>query len=103
MDKTRLSQEEWRRVEEVHHEALEHRPEPRSAFVTAACGSEYSHSRLIAPFYQFAGLALDYALTRSWDGARYTGGLTFSLSSIRVLRRASPGKDKYDRELSRRN
>src|SRR6516165_3342346 len=45
MAKTRLSQEEWRRVEEVYHEALEHRPESRIAFVTAACGSDSSLRR----------------------------------------------------------
>src|SRR3974390_172651 len=39
MEKTRLNQEEWRRVEEVYHEALEHRPESRAAFVPAACGA----------------------------------------------------------------
>jgi serine/threonine protein kinase len=42
MEKTRLSQEEWRRVEEVYHEALEHRPESRAAFVTAACAGDSS-------------------------------------------------------------
>jgi serine/threonine protein kinase/Tol biopolymer transport system component len=45
MEKTRLSQEEWRRVEEVYHEALEHRPESRTAFVTAACGADSSLRR----------------------------------------------------------
>ena len=45
MAKTRLSQEEWRRVEEVYHEALEHRPESRAAFVTAACGVDSSLRR----------------------------------------------------------
>jgi hypothetical protein len=40
MEKTRLNQEEWRRVEDVYHEALEHRPESRAAFVTAACGAD---------------------------------------------------------------
>jgi serine/threonine protein kinase len=45
MEKTRLSQEEWRRVEEVYHEALEHRPESRASFVTAACGSDSSLRR----------------------------------------------------------
>jgi serine/threonine protein kinase len=45
MEKTRLSQEEWRRVEEVYHEALEHRPESRAAFVTAACGGDSSLRR----------------------------------------------------------
>ena len=45
MEKTRLSQEEWRRIEEVYHEALEHRPESRAAFVTAACGADSSLRR----------------------------------------------------------
>jgi serine/threonine protein kinase len=45
MEKTRPSQEEWRRVEEVYHEALEHRPESRAAFVTAACGGDSSLRR----------------------------------------------------------
>ena len=45
MEKTRLSQEEWRRVEEVYHEALEHRPESRAAFVTAACSGDPSLRR----------------------------------------------------------
>src|SRR3974390_2239209 len=45
MAKTRLSHEEWRRVEEVYHEALEHRSESRVAFVTAACGSDSSLRR----------------------------------------------------------
>ena len=44
MDKT-MSQENWRRVEEVYHEALEHRPESRAAFVTAACGADASLRR----------------------------------------------------------
>ena len=38
MEKNRLSQEDWRRVEEVYHEALEHRPESRAASITVACG-----------------------------------------------------------------
>jgi serine/threonine protein kinase len=42
MEKTKLSQEEWRRVEEVYHEALEHRPESRAAFITAACAGDSS-------------------------------------------------------------
>ncbi|HKE28149.1 MAG TPA: WD40 repeat domain-containing serine/threonine protein kinase [Bryobacteraceae bacterium] len=45
MEKTRISQEDWRRVEEVYHEALEHRPESRVAFVTAACGGDSSLRR----------------------------------------------------------
>jgi serine/threonine protein kinase len=45
MAKTRPSQDEWRRVEEVYHEALEHRPESRAAFVTAACGGDSSLRR----------------------------------------------------------
>jgi Tol biopolymer transport system component/predicted Ser/Thr protein kinase len=45
MEKARLSQEQWRRVEEVYHEALEHRPESRAAFVTAACGADSSLRR----------------------------------------------------------
>jgi serine/threonine protein kinase len=45
MAKTRPSQEEWKRVEEVYHEALEHRPESRAAFVTAACGGDSSLRR----------------------------------------------------------
>jgi serine/threonine protein kinase len=44
-EKTRPSQEEWRRVEEVYHEALEHRPESRAAFVTAACAGDSSLRR----------------------------------------------------------
>ena len=45
MAKARLSHEEWRRVEEVYHEALEHRAESRAAFVTAACASDSSLRR----------------------------------------------------------
>jgi len=45
MEKTRPSQDEWRRVEEVYHEALEHRPESRAAFVIAACGGDSSLRR----------------------------------------------------------
>src|SRR6516164_9665342 len=45
MEKTRLSQDEWRRVEEVYHEALEHRAESGAAFVTAACGGDSSLRR----------------------------------------------------------
>ena len=45
METTRPSQEEWRRVEELYHEALEHRPESRAAFVTAACGGNSSLRR----------------------------------------------------------
>src|SRR6516225_6405292 len=40
MPKIAFNQEQWRRVEEVYHEALEHRPESRAAFVTAACGGD---------------------------------------------------------------
>ena len=42
MPKIALNQEQWRRVEEIYHEALEHRPESRIAFVTAACGADSS-------------------------------------------------------------
>ena len=45
MPKTAFNQEQWRRVEEVYHEALEHRPESRAAFVTAVCGSDSSLRR----------------------------------------------------------
>jgi hypothetical protein len=36
-------QEEWRRVEEVYQEALEHRQESRTAFVTAAYSGDSSY------------------------------------------------------------
>jgi hypothetical protein len=46
MPKIALNQEQWKRVEEVYHEALEHRPESRAAFVTAAathrCGAKWN-------------------------------------------------------------
>ncbi|HKE27707.1 MAG TPA: serine/threonine-protein kinase, partial [Bryobacteraceae bacterium] len=42
MPKIALNQEQWRRVEEIYHEALEHRPESRIAFVIAACGGDPS-------------------------------------------------------------
>jgi serine/threonine protein kinase len=41
MDKT-ISRENWKRVEEIYHEALGHRPESRVAFITAACGGDSS-------------------------------------------------------------
>jgi hypothetical protein len=63
MEKTRLNQEEWRRVEEVYHEALEHRPESRAAFVTAACGSDSSLRR-----------AMDIAAELLDDGAPLAPG-----------------------------
>jgi len=57
MGKTRPSQEEWRRVEEVYHEALEHRPESRAAFVTAACGSDSSLRREVESLLAADGAA----------------------------------------------
>jgi hypothetical protein len=41
MPRIALHQEQWRRVDE----ALEHRPESRIAFVTAACASDSSLRR----------------------------------------------------------
>jgi DNA-directed RNA polymerase specialized sigma24 family protein len=83
MAKTRLGQEEWKRVEEVYHEALEHRPESRAAFVTAACGGDSSLDRRAAKVIElrfFGGLteteaaeALEISITtlkRDWDFAR---------------------------------
>jgi hypothetical protein len=58
MEKTRLSQEEWRRVEEVYHEALEHRPESRAAFVTAACSGDSSLRREVGRCWQRTVLSL---------------------------------------------
>ncbi|HEY6370739.1 MAG TPA: hypothetical protein VIX37_09170, partial [Candidatus Sulfotelmatobacter sp.] len=71
-----LSQEEWRRVEEVYHEALEHRPESRAAFVAAACGSDSSLRREVESLLAADGAnalvdqpAMDIAAELLDDGA----------------------------------
>jgi serine/threonine protein kinase/Tol biopolymer transport system component len=76
MAKTRLSQEDWRRVEEVYHEALEHRPESRAAFVTAACGGDSSLRREVESLLATDGAhalvdqpAMDIAAELLDDGA----------------------------------
>jgi serine/threonine protein kinase len=81
MAKTRLSQEEWRRVEEVYHEALEHRPESRAAFVTAACGVDSSLRREVESLLAADGAdalvdqpAMDIAAELLDDGAPLAPG-----------------------------
>ncbi|MBV9265540.1 MAG: serine/threonine protein kinase, partial [Acidobacteriaceae bacterium] len=76
MQKTRLSQEEWMRVEEVYHEALEHRPESRAAFVAVACGSDSSLRREVESLLATDGAhalldqpAIDIAAELLDDGA----------------------------------
>jgi serine/threonine protein kinase len=81
MAKTRPSQEEWKRVEEVYHEALEHRPESRAAFVTAACGSDSSLQREVESLLAADGAdalvdqpAMDIAAELLDDGAPLAPG-----------------------------
>ena len=81
MAKTRLSQEDWRRVEEVYHEALEHRPESRAAFVTAACGGDSSLRREVESLLAADGApalvdqpAMDIAAELLDDGAPLAPG-----------------------------
>jgi serine/threonine protein kinase/Tol biopolymer transport system component len=81
MERTRLSQEEWRRVEEVYHEALEHRPESRAAFVTAACGGDSSLRREVESLLAADGTdalvdqpAMDLAAELLDDGAPLAPG-----------------------------
>jgi Tol biopolymer transport system component/predicted Ser/Thr protein kinase len=81
MEKTRLSQEEWRRVEEVYHEALEHRPESRAAFVTAACAGDSSLRREVESLLAADGApalvdqpAMDLAAELLDDGAPLAPG-----------------------------
>jgi serine/threonine protein kinase/dipeptidyl aminopeptidase/acylaminoacyl peptidase len=45
MQKTRLSKDEWRRVEEIYHGALERQPDSRIAFIIAACSGDSSLRR----------------------------------------------------------
>ena len=40
MAKHTLNQELWRRVEEIYHEALDHQPESRDAFLSKACNGD---------------------------------------------------------------
>jgi hypothetical protein len=65
MEKARLSQDEWRRVEEVYHEALEHRPESRAAFVIAACGAESSLRREVESLLA-AAAPLPWSTSPQW-------------------------------------
>jgi serine/threonine protein kinase len=81
MEKTRLSQEEWKRVEEVYHEALEHRPESRAAFVTAVCGGDSSLRREVESLLAADGAhalvdqpAMDIAAELLDDGAPLAPG-----------------------------
>jgi len=81
MAKTRPSQEEWKRVEEVYHEALEHRPESRAAFVTAACGADSSLRREVESLLAADGAhalvdqpAMDIAAELLDDGAPLAPG-----------------------------
>jgi len=81
MEKTRLSQEDWRRVEEVYHEALEHRPESRAAFVTAACAGDSSLRREVESLLAADGVhalvdqpAMDIAAELLDDGAPLAPG-----------------------------
>ena len=81
MEKTKLSQEEWRRVEEVYHEALEHRPESRAAFVIAACSGDSSLRREVESLLAADGgktlvdqPAMDIAAELLDDGAPLASG-----------------------------
>jgi serine/threonine protein kinase len=81
MPKTAFSQEQWRRVEEVYHEALEHRPESRIAFVTAACGGDSSLRREVESLLAADGApalvdqpAMDIAAELLDDGAPLAPG-----------------------------
>jgi predicted Ser/Thr protein kinase len=81
MAKTRPSQEEWKRVEEVYHEALEHRPESRAAFVIAACGGDSSLRREVESLLAADGAnalvdqpAMDIAAELLDDGAPLAPG-----------------------------
>jgi serine/threonine protein kinase len=81
MEKTRLSQEEWRRVEEVYHEAQEHRPESRAAFVAAACDGDSSLRREVESLLAADGAdalvdqpAMDLAAELLDDGAPLAPG-----------------------------
>jgi Tol biopolymer transport system component/predicted Ser/Thr protein kinase len=81
MAKTRPSQEEWKRVEEVYHEALEHRPESRAAFITAACGTDSSVRREVESLLATDGAdalvdqpAMDIAAELLDDGAPLAPG-----------------------------
>jgi len=76
MAKIRLSQEEWRRVEGVYHEALEHRPESRAAFVAASCGADSALRREVESLLAADGAhalvdqpAMDIAAELLDDGA----------------------------------
>jgi serine/threonine protein kinase len=81
MEKTRLSPEEWRRVEELYHGALERRPESRAAFVTAACGGDLSLRREVESLLAADGApalvdqpAMDIAAELLDDGAPLAPG-----------------------------
>ena len=81
MEKTGPSQNEWRRVEKVYHEALEHRPESRAAFVTAACGGDSSLRREVESLLAADGAhalvdqpAMDIAAELLDDGAPLAPG-----------------------------
>jgi serine/threonine protein kinase len=81
MAKTRPSQEEWKRVEEVYHEALEHRLESRAAFILAACGSDSSLRREVESLLAADGApalvdqpAMDIAAELLDDGAPLAPG-----------------------------
>src|SRR5215468_2449903 len=92
MEKTRLSQEDWRRVEEVYHEALEHRPESRAAFVTAACGAESSLRREVESLLATEGsnalvdqAAMDIAAELLDDGAPLAPGTELGQYRVETL------------------
>ena len=90
MEKTRLSQEEWKRVEEVYHEALEHRPESRAAFVAAACDGDSSLRREVEHCWPRMA-------ARPWSTSRpWTSRLNCSTTALRSLRVPS-----WDRIVSR--
>src|SRR5499427_5019128 len=92
MEKTRLSQEEWRRVEEVYHEALEHRPESRAAFVAAASGGDSSLRREVESLLAADGAealvdqpAMDIAAELLDDGAPLAPGTALGPYRIEKL------------------
>jgi serine/threonine protein kinase len=92
MEKTRPSQEEWRRVEEVYHEALEHRPESRAAFVTAACSGDSSLRREVESLLAADGAeslvdqpAMDIAAELLDDGSPLAPGVELGPYRIEKL------------------
>ena len=90
MGKTGLSQDEWRRVEEVYYEALGHRPESQAAFVT--CGGDSSLRREVESLLAADGAdalvdqpAMDIAAELLDDGAPLAPGTVLGPYRIEKL------------------